>query len=179
MTRWWGTGRAGMHEVFSFCIVPHMVSQNTKTPTDPPKAAAKVDFTSLAETPPRFAAHSFLASWYHHFALFFWEMRPSVFSLSFVLYTTTAFAARFPIKKISKHHLQTRSSVSAFSPHVLASSSNPSPDNSDLRCVSSFVCITSPRSEFSSSTINDMIYVTNVRSESLLNPFVYPRSRLP
>ncbi|KAH8999035.1 acid protease [Lactarius akahatsu] len=75
-------------------------------------------------------------------------MRFSVLSLSFVLYVATAFAARFPIKKISKHTLQPRfgtGSVSAFSPHVLASSSNLSPDKSDL------------------STINDMIYTTNVR----------------
>ncbi|KAH9077103.1 acid protease [Lactarius deliciosus] len=75
-------------------------------------------------------------------------MRFSVLSLSFVLYVATAFAARFPIKKISKHPLQPRfgtGSVSAFSPHVLVSSSNLSPEKSDL------------------STINDMIYITNVR----------------
>ncbi|KAH9179621.1 acid protease [Lactarius sanguifluus] len=74
-------------------------------------------------------------------------MRFSVINLSFVLYVATAFAARFPIKKISKHPLQPRSgtgSVSTFSPHVLASSSNLSPDKSDL------------------GTINDMIYITNI-----------------
>lgn len=71
-------------------------------------------------------------------------MRLPILSLSFVLYATTAFSARFPIKKASRRSLQPRSgieSLSAFNPHVLASSSS---EVSDL------------------STINDMIYLTNI-----------------
>jgi saccharopepsin len=71
-------------------------------------------------------------------------MRLPILSLSFVLYATTAFSARFPIKKASRRSLQPRSgieSLSAFNPHVLASSSS---QVSDL------------------STINDMIYLTNI-----------------
>ncbi|KAI9513331.1 acid protease [Russula earlei] len=69
-------------------------------------------------------------------------------SYSLALCTAAALALKFPVKKISRHSLlsasRSTSFSSSYSPHLLASSSNPYPDSSDL------------------STINDMIYIANI-----------------
>ncbi|KAI0307099.1 acid protease [Multifurca ochricompacta] len=75
-------------------------------------------------------------------------MRLTAFSLSFALFAAT-FAAKFPVRKISKHKQfhQRRSgtaSISTYTPHVLASSSNAVPDSADL------------------GTVNDMIYIADI-----------------
>ncbi|KAI0268191.1 acid protease [Gloeopeniophorella convolvens] len=73
-------------------------------------------------------------------------MKLSAFALSFALCAAPAFAARFPVQKISRSSLHRRSGsagIFAHKPHVLASSAS-IPDDADL------------------STVNDMIYIANI-----------------
>lgn len=175
----WGTGRKGpgcMHTVYAT-----YGNCNTNFPRLLPIITAEDKSNYFFGEDPLLASlcsRSFILGTIVSL-FFFREMKLSILSLSFVLYAATAFAVRFPIKKTRRHSLQPRSgieSISAFSSHVLASSSS---EISDLRCASSSVCMAASMLKFSSSTINDMIYLTNVRFESLLDRFVHPRCRLP
>ncbi|KAI0005078.1 aspartic peptidase domain-containing protein [Russula compacta] len=72
-------------------------------------------------------------------------MKLAVLSFSFALFTVTALAIKFPVRKTSRRSLWRRSgSASIYTPHILASSHNALPDDADL------------------STINDMIYIANI-----------------
>ena len=96
-------------------------------------------------------------------------MKFATLSYTFTLFAATALAFKFPVRKTSRHSLSRRSgsaSILSYSPHDLASLPNAVPDNANLRYVLAYLWECTVRSELALlvSSIDDMIYVTNVRS---------------
>ena len=99
---------------------------------------------------------------------FFWKMKPAVLLFTLTLFATTVLSLKFPVRKSSRHSLSRRagstSISSTYDPHILASSTDALPADAFIRCVSTLCSSKAVPSEHVLSTVNDMIYIVNVRS---------------
>jgi hypothetical protein len=95
------------------------------------------------------------------------EMKSAIILYTFALFAATSLALKLPARKTSRHSLWKRSGSasisSSYNPHFFASYPNALPDDADLRWV--LICLRECIvHSLALSSVNDMIYVANVRS---------------